>query len=107
MNDARVQRTHSVSPPSPWNVSLTLPAPEHLAFYAGIGAMAVLGMMEWPSSQRWWWVTRSSMRSTAKFFNHLARHWKKPSGNVLRTGTVLATTPVAELAVIGCSLVPA
>lgn len=48
MNDARVQRTHSVSPPSPWNVSLTLPAPKHLAFYAGIGAMAVLGMMEWP-----------------------------------------------------------
>lgn len=48
MNNARVQRTPSIFPSSPWNVSLTLPAPEHLAFYAGIGAMAVLGMMEWP-----------------------------------------------------------
>jgi membrane protein required for beta-lactamase induction len=48
MNDARVQRTPSVSPPPPRSISLTLPAAEHLAFYAGIGAMAALGMMEWP-----------------------------------------------------------
>ena len=48
MNAARVQRKPSVFPSSPWNVSLALPAPEHLAFYAGIGAMAVLGVMEWP-----------------------------------------------------------
>ena len=48
MNKARVQRTCKVSPSSPWSVSLTLPAPEHLAFYAGIGAMAAFGIMEWP-----------------------------------------------------------
>ena len=27
---------------------MTLPAPENLAFYAGVGAMAVFGIMEWP-----------------------------------------------------------
>ncbi|WP_165606965.1 hypothetical protein [Mycobacterium mantenii] len=27
---------------------MALPAPEHLAFYAGVGAMAVFGIMEWP-----------------------------------------------------------
>jgi predicted membrane protein len=27
---------------------LRLPAPEHLAFYAGIGVMAVFGIMDWP-----------------------------------------------------------
>jgi membrane protein required for beta-lactamase induction len=48
MNEARVQRTSKISPSSPWRVSLTLPAPEHLAFYAGVGAMAVFGIMEWP-----------------------------------------------------------
>ena len=48
MNKARVQRTCKVSPSSPWSVGLTLPAPEHLAFYAGVGAMAVFGIMEWP-----------------------------------------------------------
>lgn len=32
----------------PRSISLTLPAPEHLAFYAGVGAMAVFGIMEWP-----------------------------------------------------------
>lgn len=48
MNNARVHRTCKVSPSSPWSVSLTLPAPEHLGFYAGVGAMAVFGIMEWP-----------------------------------------------------------
>ena len=48
MNKARAQRTCNVSPSSPRSVSLTLPAPEHLAFYAGVGAMAVFGIMEWP-----------------------------------------------------------
>jgi predicted membrane protein len=27
---------------------VTLPAPEHLVFYAGVGAMAVFGILEWP-----------------------------------------------------------
>ena len=27
---------------------MTLPATGHLAFYAGVGAMGVLGIMEWP-----------------------------------------------------------
>lgn len=27
---------------------MTLPAPEHLAFYAGVGALAALGIVEWP-----------------------------------------------------------
>jgi hypothetical protein len=34
--------------PSPWSVSVTLPAPENLAFYAGVGAMALLGTIKWP-----------------------------------------------------------
>jgi hypothetical protein len=38
----------AVRPSSLWGVKLTLPAPEHLAFYAGVGAMAVFGIMEWP-----------------------------------------------------------
>jgi hypothetical protein len=48
MNKAIVQRTCKVSPSLPWGVSLTLPAPEHLAFYAGVGAMAMFGIVEWP-----------------------------------------------------------
>jgi hypothetical protein len=48
MNHARVQQTHKVSPSSPTSVGLTPPAAEHLAFYAGLGAMAVFGIMEWP-----------------------------------------------------------
>ena len=48
MNKARVQRTCKVSPSSPRSVTLTVPPPEHLAFYAGVGAMAVFGIMEWP-----------------------------------------------------------
>lgn len=43
-----MQRSRKVSPSLPRSVSLTLPAPEHLAFYAGVGAMAVVGIMEWP-----------------------------------------------------------
>jgi hypothetical protein len=31
---------------------------EHLAFYAGVGAMAVWGSWNCPWSLRWWWVTR-------------------------------------------------
>lgn len=42
------QGMRKVSASSAWSVGLTLPAPEHLAFYAGIGAMAVFGIMEWP-----------------------------------------------------------
>ena len=48
MNKTRVQRTHRVSRSSPRSVSLTLPPPADLAFYAGVGAMAVFGIMEWP-----------------------------------------------------------
>jgi hypothetical protein len=48
MNEARVERPYKVSQSSPRSVSPTLPAPEQLAFYAGVGAMAVLGIMEWP-----------------------------------------------------------
>jgi hypothetical protein len=48
MNKARVQRACKVSPSSPWSVSVTLLAPEHLAFYAGVGAIAVFGIVEWP-----------------------------------------------------------
>jgi hypothetical protein len=48
MTKARVQRTGKVSPSSPRSVSLTVPPPEQLAFYAGVGAMAVFGIMEWP-----------------------------------------------------------
>ena len=48
MNNVRPQRTCSVSPSSPRSVGLTLRAPEHLVFYAGVGAMAVFGIMEWP-----------------------------------------------------------
>lgn len=48
MNNVRPQRTCTVSPSSPRSVGLTLPAPEHLVFYAGVGAMAVFGIMEWP-----------------------------------------------------------
>ncbi len=46
MENARVQGTCKGSPSSPWGV--TLPAPEHLVFYAGVGAMAVFGILEWP-----------------------------------------------------------
>ncbi len=48
MNKARIKHTCKVSRSSPRSVSLTLPAPELLAFYAGVGAMAVFGIMEWP-----------------------------------------------------------
>jgi membrane protein required for beta-lactamase induction len=48
MNQARTAHACKVSQSSPRNVSLTLPAPEHLAFYAGVGAMGVFGIMEWP-----------------------------------------------------------
>lgn len=48
VNKARARRAGMVSPSSRWNVDLMLPAPEHMAFYAGLGAMAVFGLMEWP-----------------------------------------------------------
>jgi membrane protein required for beta-lactamase induction len=48
MNQARIQRACKVSRSSPRSLSLTLRAPEHLAFYAGVGAMAVFGIVEWP-----------------------------------------------------------
>ena len=48
MDKARVQRICQVSPSAAWSIGLTLPAPEHLAFYAGIVAMAAFGIMEWP-----------------------------------------------------------
>lgn len=48
MNKARVQRTGKVSRSSPRRASVALPAPEYLAFYAGVGAMALFGIMEWP-----------------------------------------------------------
>jgi predicted membrane protein len=48
MINARLQPTCKVSPALSWSVNLTPPAPEHLAFYVGIAAMAVFGAMEWP-----------------------------------------------------------
>jgi membrane protein required for beta-lactamase induction len=48
MNKAKAQRTSEFYASPPRSVRLAVPAPEHLAFYAGIGAMAVLGIMEWP-----------------------------------------------------------
>jgi predicted membrane protein len=37
-----------VRPPACREVGLSRPAPEHLAFYPGIGVMAVVGIMGWP-----------------------------------------------------------
>ena len=48
MDKARLQRISKVSLSSPWSVGLTLPAPEHLAFYVSVVAMAAFGIMEWP-----------------------------------------------------------
>ncbi|WP_156749950.1 hypothetical protein [Mycobacterium sp. E2479] len=48
MNKARAHRKCTATPSSPWSVGVTLPAPEHLVFYAGVGALAVFGIMEWP-----------------------------------------------------------
>ncbi|HET9892737.1 MAG TPA: hypothetical protein VFQ42_19780 [Mycobacterium sp.] len=48
MSKAKVRRACKVSPSSPRSVCLTVPPPERLAFYAGIVAMAVFGIMEWP-----------------------------------------------------------
>ena len=48
MNQARVQRMCKVSTPSPRSVGLAVPSQEQLVFYAGVGAMAVFGIMEWP-----------------------------------------------------------
>ncbi|OBH41938.1 hypothetical protein A5688_16800 [Mycobacterium mantenii] len=48
MNISSARRTAKASRSSPRSVSVALPAPEHLAFYAGVGAMAVFGIMEWP-----------------------------------------------------------
>lgn len=45
---ARTVRKHTmhVSLPGGWN--LTLPPPEQLAFYGGLGALAVFGVVDWP-----------------------------------------------------------
>ena len=48
MNISSARRTAKASRSSPRSVSVALPAPEQLAFYAGVGAMAVFGIMEWP-----------------------------------------------------------
>lgn len=48
MDKARAQSPHTVIPSLPWSIGLMLPAPEQLAFYAGVGAMALFGIMEWP-----------------------------------------------------------
>ena len=48
MIKARVQPTCKVSPALPWSVNLTPTAPEHLVFYAGVAAVAVFGIMDWP-----------------------------------------------------------
>lgn len=48
INKARARCGRVVTPSSPWNIGLMLPGPEHLAFYAGVGAMALFGIMEWP-----------------------------------------------------------
>ncbi len=48
MNKASAQRRAKVFRPSPRPVSVARPAPQHLAFYAGVSAMALFGIMEWP-----------------------------------------------------------
>lgn len=48
MNNSSAQRTAKVSRSSPRSVGAALPAPEHVAFYAGVGALAIFGIMEWP-----------------------------------------------------------
>ena len=48
MMKARVQPTCKDSAALPSSVNVTPTAPEHLAFYAGVAAMAVFGIMEWP-----------------------------------------------------------
>lgn len=44
----KVQRTQEVRALALRNANLSVPAPEHLVFYAGIGVMALVGIMEWP-----------------------------------------------------------
>lgn len=48
MNKSSARPTAKATRSSPRSASVALPAPEHLAFYAGVGAMAVFGIMEWP-----------------------------------------------------------
>lgn len=48
MNKASAQRRATAFRSSSRRVSVALPAPEQLAFYAGVGAMALFGIVEWP-----------------------------------------------------------
>lgn len=44
----RTLRKHTTHVSLPWGVAVTLPSPEQLAFFGGIGALAALGVVEWP-----------------------------------------------------------
>lgn len=44
----RAIRKHTTRVSLPCGVDLTLPSPEHLAFYGGVGVLAILGVVEWP-----------------------------------------------------------
>ena len=39
---------NSIRIPLPLGGSVTLPPPQHLAWYAGVGALVVLEILEWP-----------------------------------------------------------
>lgn len=45
---ARTVRKHTMLISLPCGLNVTLPSPEQLAFYGGIGILAALGIMEWP-----------------------------------------------------------
>ncbi|WP_374022242.1 hypothetical protein [Mycobacterium sp. HNNTM2301] len=46
--NATVEPNGKMQPRAPRKVFLRLPAQEHLAFYAVLGVMAAVGIMEWP-----------------------------------------------------------
>ena len=62
---------------------------EHLAFYAGVGAMAVWGSWNCPLSLRWWWVTRFFNAQHNKVLKSLGEASKWSSCNILQAGAVL------------------
>lgn len=45
---ARTVHRHTMRVSLPGGMDLTLPPPEQLAFYGGIGALAVFGVVDWP-----------------------------------------------------------
>jgi hypothetical protein len=47
-SNATVECNSKMQSRAPHRISLRLPAQEHLAFYAVLGVMAAVGIMEWP-----------------------------------------------------------